>query len=212
MSSKLDASNFEFLDFYQDNVFEFILTQIYICYNKMLNDYPSIENKENIIRNGLHKNYLENNLIREELNLTPYLFDTEVELYNDDDSVKGRTDIKVYNAIERTKNTDAYYIIECKRIDGSNGLNDKYISNGINRFIENEKYPSFKKVNGMIGFVVNPIDIEKNTQIFSDLKFHQFINDFKYSYISNHTTTNLNNLTLYHLMLDYSSKISSSSN
>ncbi|WP_459926600.1 hypothetical protein [Flavobacterium covae] len=210
--SKLDASNFKYLDFYQDNVFEFILTQIYNCYNKMLNDYSFIENKENIIRNGLHKNYLENNQIREELNLTPYLFDTEVELYNDDDSVKGRTDIKVYNAIERTKNTDAYYIIECKRIDGSNGLNEKYISNGINRFIENEKYPSFKNVNGMIGFVVNSIDIEQNTRFFSDLKFHQFINNFNYSYISNHTTTNSNNITLYHLMLDYSSKINSTSN
>ena len=134
--SKLDASNFKYLDFYQDNVFEFILTQIYTCYNKMLNDYPFIENNENLIRNGLHKNYLENNQIREELQLTPYLFDTEVELYNNDnDSVKGRTDIKVYNAIERTKNTDSYYIIECKRIDGTNELNKKYISNGINRFI-----------------------------------------------------------------------------
>ncbi|WP_264565864.1 hypothetical protein [Flavobacterium sp. N3904] len=205
---KLDASNFKFLDFYKDEVFEFILNQIYNCYNKMLCDYTTIDNNENLIRNGLYKNYLENNLIREELGLTPYLFDTEVELFNDDnDSVKGRTDIKVYNAIERTKNTNAYYIIECKRIDGSNELNKKYIENGINRFVENEKYPSFKKVNGMIGFVVNSIDIEKNTKCFSDLKFHQFINDYKYSYVSNHTTTKSNNLTLYHLMLDFSSKI-----
>ncbi len=174
----------------------------------MLCDYTLIDNNENLIRNGLYKNYLENNLIREELNLTPYLFDTEVELFNEDnDSVKGRTDIKVYNAIERTKNTSAYYIIECKRIDGSNELNKKYIENGINRFVENEKYPSFKKVNGMIGFIVTPIDVDENTKYFSDLKFHQFINNFKHSYISNHTTTNSNNLTLYHLMLDYSSKI-----
>lgn len=206
--SKLDASNFIYLEFYQDNIFEFILTQIYSCYNKMLNDYSSIENNENLIRNGLHKNYLENNQIREELQLTPYLFDTEVELYNEDnDSVKGRTDIKVYNAIERTKNTNSYYIIECKRIDGTNELNKKYVSNGINRFIENEKYPSFKKANGMIGFVVNPIDIDQNTKYFSDLKFHQFINDFKYSYVSNHKTTNSKDITLYHLMLDYSGKI-----
>ncbi|HRZ86148.1 MAG TPA: hypothetical protein P5277_05215 [Candidatus Paceibacterota bacterium] len=211
--SKLDASNFIYLDFYQDNVFEFILSQIYNCYNKMLNDYSSIENNENLIRNGLHKNYLENNQIREELQLIPYLFDTEVELYNeDDDSVKGRTDIKVYNAIERTKNTNSYYIIECKRIDGTNELNKKYVLNGINRFVENEKYPSYKKANGMIGFVVNPIDIEKNTKCFSDLKFHQFINDFKYSYVSNHKTTNSKDITLYHLMLDYSSKINISSN
>ncbi len=211
--SKLDASNFIYLDFYQDNVFEFILSQIYSCYNKMLKDYSLIENNENLIRNGLHKNYLENNQIREELQLTPYLFDTEVELYNEDnDSVKGRTDIKVYNAIERTKNTNSYYIIECKRIDGTNELNKKYVSNGINRFIENEKYPSFKKANGMIGFVVNPIDIEQNTKYFSDLKFHQFIKEFKYSYVSNHKTTNSKDITLYHLMLDYSSKINISSN
>lgn len=211
--SKLDASNFKYLDFYQDNVFEFILTQIYNCYNKMLNDYSFVENNENLIRNGLHKNYLENNQIREELQLTPYLFDTEVELYNNDnDSVKGRTDIKVYNAIERTKNTDSYYIIECKRIDGTNELNKKYISNGINRFIENEKYPSFKKVNGMLGFVVNPIDIEQNTKYFSDLKFHQFINGFEYSYVSNHKTTNSKDIILYHLMLNFSSKINPSLN
>lgn len=134
-------------------------------------------------------------------------------MYNeDDDSVKGRTDIKVYNAIERTKNTNSYYIIECKRIDGTNKLNKKYISNGINRFIENEKYPSFKKVNGMLGFVVNSIDIEHKTKCFSDLKFHQFINGFKYSYISNHKTTNSKNISLYHLMLDFSSKINPSLN
>lgn len=211
--SKLDASNFKYLDFYQDKVFEFILTQIYNCYNKMLNDYPFIENNENLIRNGLHKNYLDNNQIREEFQLIPYLFDTEVELYNEeDDSVKGRTDIKVYNAIERTKNTNSYYIVECKRIDGTNELNKKYISNGINRFIENEKYPSFKKVNGMIGFVVNSIDIKQNTKYFSDLKFHQFINGFEYSYVSNHKTTNSKDITLYHLMLDYSSKINPTSN
>ncbi len=206
-SSKLNRSNFKFQDFYQDKTFEFILTQIYACYNKMLNDYPSIENNENIIRNGLYKKYLENNQIREELKLTPYLFDTEIELFNEHDTVIGRTDIKVYNAIERTKNTDSYYIIECKRIDGSNTLNKKYISNGINRYIENGKYPSFKNVNGMIGFVVNPIDIEKNTNYFTDLKPYQFIDNFKYSYISNHTTTNSKNLTLYHLMLDFSKKI-----
>ncbi|GIZ07825.1 hypothetical protein [Flavobacterium sp. UMI-01] len=207
MSSKLKASNFKFQDFYQDKTFEFILTQIYTCYTKMLNDYPSIENNENIIRNGLYKKYLENNQIRDELKLTPYLFDTEIELFNDDDTVIGRTDIKVYNAIERTKNTDCYYIIECKRIDGSNTLNKKYIENGINRYIKNEKYPSFKNVNGMIGFVVNPIDIEQNTNYFTDLKPYQFINNFKYTYISNHITTNSKNLTLYHLMLDFSMKI-----
>lgn len=64
----------------------------------------------------------------------------------------------------------------------------------------------------MIGFVVNPIDIEQNTKFFSDLKFHQFINGFKYSYVSNHKTTNSKDITLYHLMLDYSSKINNSSN
>lgn len=206
---ELDASRFRFLQFYKDGVFEFILTQIYNCYKRMLSDYPSIENDENLIRNGLYKNYLENDFIREEFKLLPYLFDTEVEIYKDDDSVIGRTDIKVYNAVERTKNTKAYYIIECKRLDGSNRLNKKYISEGINRYIENEKYPSFKKVNGMIGFVVNSIDIEENTKNFPDLKCHQFITGFKYSYISNHTTTKSNNLTLYHLMLDFSSKIKS---
>ena len=61
---KLDASNFKFLDFYKDEIFEFILNQIYSCYNKMLCDYTLIDNNENLIRNGLYKNYLENNLIR----------------------------------------------------------------------------------------------------------------------------------------------------
>ena len=55
----------------------------------------------------------------------------------------------------------AYFIIECKRLDGNKTLNDKYKNEGINRFIT-KKYSSYYGANGMIGFVVKKIDIDEN--------------------------------------------------
>jgi hypothetical protein len=213
----MKVNNPSYIAYYIDENFEFILAQIHNCYKKMLIDYEFIENNENKIKNRLYKDYLNKQTIREELGLAEYLFKTETAFIDDNYNENGYSDIEVIDLIGSKKSTEAYYIIECKRIDDVNphyqsSLNNKYINDGIKRFVD-EKYPTHNKVNGMLGFIVKSIDINDNCSHFSDLKYYKFIDDFEFSYRSNHTTTKTNKkITLYHLMLDFSSKINPSSN
>lgn len=154
----MKINNPKYVKYYIDSNFEFILTQMYKCYQKMLVDYDSVENNENKIKNRLYKDYLNNQNVRDELGLNQYLFKTETGMIDDDYNEKGYSDIEVIDLKGSFKSTKAFYIIECKRIDNVNShykssLNNKYIREGINRFID-EKYPTYYKVNGMLGFVV----------------------------------------------------------
>jgi hypothetical protein len=157
----LDASTFTKSDIYLNREFELILNGVYKCYQKMLVDYNVIENNENKIRNRLYKDYLKSSAVRTWLGLENYIFHPEVPEIDDNYDESARTDLIVYNALTYAKDETAYYIIECKRIDGTKNLNDKYITNGIDRFI-GDRYPSNKSVNGMLGFVVKSIDIHDN--------------------------------------------------
>ena len=199
--------------------FEFIFTQITKCYKLMLSDYDIIENDENIIRNHLHKDYLDKQSILEQLNLKTYFFDIEPPYVNENYKETARSDIKIYDAIERMQNRQsAYYIIECKRLDGTNSgkgsLNYKYVENGIKRFTSREDYPTFYGVNGMIGFVVKTkkiIEIVSSiNQLLPEnenLNDKLIDNDFEFSYLSKHTDYQDKKIELYHLMLDFSSQI-----
>lgn len=212
----MKINNPKYITYYIDRNFEFILNQIYKCYQKMMVDYDFIENNENKIKNRLFKDYLNNQNIRNELGLNQYLFKTETGIIDNDYNEKGYTDIEIIDLKGSFKSTESFYIIECKRIDGvnsnyQNSLNNKYVFEGINRFIE-EKYPTHYKVNGMLGFIVNCIDINDNIRHFTDLINYEFIQGFEFSYKSNHITITNKEIVLYHLMLDYSSKIKPSSN
>ncbi len=140
---------------YSKTEFKKLLDSIYSCYKEMLSDKINVPNNdENEIRNRLLFDYLNNNLLRVKFELLDFLFDPEVPVNN------GRSDIKVQTK-NTFENTRAYYIIECKRLDGYSTLNKEYQKNGIDRFISG-KYPSHYKINGMIGFIVKDIDIDVN--------------------------------------------------
>ncbi len=192
-NNQLDASYLETPDkFYTDFTFMELLDFIYSCYKKMLNDKILVpHNDENTIRDFLVRDYLNNNTLRHSMDQLNFLFDPEVP-END-----GRSDIKV-QTLNTLIDTRAYYIIECKRLDGYSTLNKEYITNGINRFIT-RKYSSYYKVNGMIGFIVKAIDVDKNLnkidETFIPIKRDKL-------YISKHKE-----LDLYHLMLDFSSNL-----
>lgn len=161
MPSKLDPSVFRESAGFRDAEFQSILTKVVDCYSLMLSNNVRVANHENKIRDELLKNYLNNNKIRNQLQLTAYLFDREVP----EDTTNGRTDIKV-QTMNTFTNTSDYYIIECKRLDnqhlkGKSGLNAKYIGNGIMRFVGGQ-YSTNKYLNGMIGFVVEQMDINAN--------------------------------------------------
>ncbi len=217
MYNNLDATNFSgSIPFYDIN-FEDILSKITVCYHKMIVDYSTIENDENAIRDILLLKYLKNDKIREEVGLIDlYNFEREVQ----EDESEGRTDIKITTK-DTFKKQKAYYTIECKRLDnvsttGISGLNAKYVSNGIERFIS-RKYASYYRVNAMIGFVVEKMDIHQNIEKINTLletsytinttkkiTNSNFIKDFEFHYHSGHKDNNNQKLGIYHLMFDFS--------
>lgn len=219
MFSELSASGYKYSSIFYNEEFEDILSKIIICYKMMINKDVEVGSDENKIRDFLLKNYLKNNSIRNELKLTNYLFDREVPEDND----LGRTDIKIQtrNTFQDTK---AYYIIECKRLDcqnqdGETGLNGKYISEGICRFTSS-KYSCYNKTNGMLGFVVQPMNIQDNIVCINNIltnsdfpsntqqniQYRKLVDNFDYSYYSTHTIDH-NEIVIYHLMLDFSNII-----
>jgi len=214
MFSSLNASGYEHSSTYYHSEFERILSGIIACYYVMLLEKVCVTNNENSIRDKILYNYLKKNNYKRQLELTDYLFDPELP------ENKGRIDIRVM-PINPFINDDAYYIIECKRLDATNqrgttGLNSEYISEGICRFVSS-KYSSYYNTNGMIGFVVQTLDIHSNTDCINGLLANQsfqtntklnlqsrkIADDFDYSYYSVHNTRE-QEIVIYHLMLDFS--------
>ncbi len=224
MYNRLDASTFSQTSAFCIGEFEYILGKIVCCYKMMIDDKVKLQNNENLIRDKLLINYLKDNGIRKRIQLTQYLFDREVP----EDNTIGRCDIKIQTQDTFT-DTAAYFIIECKRLNNQNvrgdtGLNAKYIEDGIMRFV-NEQYSTNKYLNGMIGFVVESIDISRNinningllenrfsnSNTSTKLTATEFIQDFPYQYYSEHRTNNSKNtIKLYHLMFDFSGNMKTS--
>jgi len=220
MFDVIDSSIYKYSDSIYIEEFKVLLQKIVICYYLMLGDNLSLKNDENQIRDRLLIGYLKNNFVRERLKLKGFLFDREVP----EDKSPGRTDIKI-QTMQSFDDTEAYYIIECKRIDcksqnGTSGLNAKYIENGIMRFII-DKYSCYYRLNGMIGFVVESMDIDQNVNCLNDLIYQKFpetqtiqnlqregfIENFEFLYSSKHNTVENTEILLYHLMLDFSGNI-----
>jgi len=211
----LNAAAFEFSVSYFNTTFENIFGKIIICYNLMISDGIILSNNENKIRNKLVNNYLNDNKIRNKIDLKNYYFQPEAPTKND----TGRIDIKIISQQTTFSNTDFFYAIECKRLNGKNKLNNEYISNGIKRFTD-EKYPFCENTAGMIGFVVSQMNIHENIGLINQLLQSTFneantekglmkkqINpNFEYSYYSCHKVGKTTK-TIYHLMFDFSSNI-----
>ena len=154
----------------KNNIYEDMINFIFISLEKMrenlLAENKNIKNDEEKIRTHLLEHYLKNEQFKEKYFDDLYLlFDAEVA-----EGYDLTSDIKVYS-INTIINPKDYYIIECKRIDGSSTLNRKFITEGICRFILNKpKYSSYNKKNIMLGFVVKNIDIEINTARINEIQ------------------------------------------
>jgi len=196
----LDATPYLFAINEYELQFENLMLNIYSCYTYLVSNGDIVpENDENGIRDML-LNYLKDTKIRnEDCIIEGYRFDKEV------DEFEGRVDIKIID-INDFENHDAYYVVECKRLDGRSVLNRDYVKHGINRFTTSYKsskcrpyYSSYYGVNGMIGFVIKEINIDKNMNKIGDF-FNQIKKDKLYD--STHGT-----LKLYHLMMDFSKNV-----
>lgn len=219
--TELNASGYEYNGVFYNAEFEDILSKIIICYNLMIADNVSLTNDENTIRDVLLINYLKDNSIRKKIKLTDYLFDREVP----EDRSIGRTDLKI-QTLNTFQDTSAYYIIECKRLNninltGTTGLNAKYIKDGMYRFASTT-YSTHYKTNGMIGFVIDPMDINTNVVSINNLlannfleanttqnlQYREILTDFDFSYCSCHNVSE-DSVVLYHLMFNFSQNIKS---
>jgi hypothetical protein len=219
--NNLDAGIFQYTKYTYETEFKNILSKIIICYNKSMQDNENLENNEEYIRDYLYKHYLNKDEIRNELVLN-YNIVTEAKEYGK--TQDGYTDIKIFHP-NSLKNTSLYYVIECKILNNKNllyktGLNGRYVSEGIKRFTT-KKYLTNCSVNGMIGFVVEKMNLKSNykniniiiKKYFSCIKTEKYLkhckidDNFKYSYFSIHKTADNEKIKLYHLMFDYTSKI-----
>lgn len=225
---QLNASNYNYSSDIYLLEFEDLLAKLAICYKMMVRNFPVLPRNENEIRDILSLNYLRNDEMRAKVGLTNYLFERE----SLEDFSIGRTDVKIQTTKTFIKQ-DAYYIIECKLLDntnttGTSGLNAKYVANGICRFTSGYYHTSDDNVNGMMGFVVAPIDIDKNIEYInflmtrelrnsanetanpstiSNLTKTSFIPDFEYQYKSEHKVIPDRIISIYHLMFDFSKNI-----
>ncbi len=217
----LNAFVFQYINEPYELEFERILTGITACYKMMIKDNISVpSNDENRIRDILLLDYLKKRDIKKRVNLSDYRFDREIP----EDFTKGRVDIRIISKND-FEIDEAYYSIECKRLDnknlmGTTGLNAKYIKNGILRFI-GRQYSAFYGVNGMIGFVVEQMNIDNNIKSINGLLTNNFktantqkkltpvgfIKKFKYSYFSTHKDIQDKKIKLYHLMFDFSTNL-----
>jgi hypothetical protein len=217
----MDATAFEYCVSYFNTSFEDILAGIIITYSCIIATKTSVPlNDENAIRDVfLSEKYLKNTDFRKaNPPLANYHFDKETS------ENKGRADIRILQ-IKEYIDDEAYYIIECKRLDNDNqtrktGLNGKYISNGIARFTNEEKYKFYKNTAGMIGFVVSQMNIHENIGSINKLLQNTFTEvntekgltkktiypNFDYSFYSCHKVGKFTK-TIYHLMFDFSNNI-----
>lgn len=125
-----------------------------------------LSNHEEIIRTYLVQNYLDNDEKRYDIGLQGIDIRFEIEVpenYNPATiSHIGRTDIKIVSEAW-LRNREAYYIVECKRLDGEDVLNKLYVKEGVSRFVGAEpKYSSFYNKNIMLGFCVKRHNIKQS--------------------------------------------------
>lgn len=175
-----------------------------------------LPNDENRIRSIMLEEYLKKQ--KSSYGMSDYRFELEVpENYAGNGQHIGRVDIRILLKSDFEKE-DAYYIIECKRIDGTSDLNKKYVKEGVARFVV-EKYSSYYGRNIMLGFVVKKINVSANVRLIegiqnSDLNQHMHGNFQLIS--SNSVTENYRcmyqiqsgELELSHIFSDYSSVMS----
>ena len=224
-TSTLNAALFGYSQTRRDSYFESIMTVCVVVYNTIIRENIKLPNDENLIRDEF-LNYLKCSIFKKKFALANLIFDKETS------ENTGRADIRVLPTKDEYVNDEAYYLIECKRLDNKNvlgktGLNAEYIKNGICRYVYGY-YSTFYNVNAMFGFVVEQMNITTNINNINSLlpntyinqqkclvnanatqniTYNDFANGYPYSYLSKHNHNSGKEITLYHLMFDFSKNI-----
>lgn len=171
--------NIELNQLLKQDIFEEMIDFIFVSIEQMKKDLllkkEKLENKEEKIRTHLLENYLNNSKFKQKVKFENLylIFNAEVvEGYKEEnEEYIGRVDIKVETINTIISNSKNYYIIECKRLDGSKQLNEKFVVEGICRFVlDKPKYSSFNNKNIMLGFIVKNINIESNIDEINEIQ------------------------------------------
>lgn len=202
----LYRANFEKITNYILNICELVVED----YEKKRLKLPNDENK---IRSIMVEEYMKKQ--KSVYGMSDYRFEIETpENYVGNGKHIGRVDIRILLKNDFEKE-DAYYVIECKRIDGTSDLNKKYVKEGVARFVT-QKYSSYYGRNIMLGFVVKKVDMSANAKLIekiqnTDLDKHmhgnfEFMesNDVAESYKCIYTIQS-GEVELRHVFSDYSS-------
>ena len=197
----------------------YIVEKVLCCIAMMIRDNTScsqkIPNKETDICNHLFYHYLNNDEIVREVGLDEFRFFSEVPENYIHSRPTGRVDLQVFG-LNEFKHRDRYFIIECKRIDGTQKLNREYIENGMQRFIgESSKYTSYYHMNCMLGFLVQKIEpsviVDRMNQLlqteYSDIQTHKYLREgtVQNTFISSHGFNDDTRIELIHAFADCSS-------
>ncbi len=156
----LYRANFEKITNYILNICELVVED----YEKKRLKLPNDENK---IRSIMVEEYMKKQ--KSVYGMSDYKFDIEMpENYVGNGKHIGRVDIRIFLKNDFEKE-DAYYVIECKRIDGTSDLNKKYVKEGVARFVT-QKYSSYYGRNIMLGFVVKKVDMSANAKLIEKIQ------------------------------------------
>lgn len=220
MNQELNASSFAGASLFVHREFCAVLERCIYIYREFISSNNNIANNEEKIRDVFFKKLDNDRYRNKHKELLNFHFEKEPQ------EKTGFLDIKV-KTLNPYRSTKAFYTIECKRLDGKKSLNAEYIKNGICRFVTNY-YSSYFDCNAMFGFVVENFDISRNViQINSllpnkyknqqrkvvcanatqQLTYNDFANGYQHSYVSKHKRLNKHEITLYHLMFDFSNNI-----
>jgi len=205
----LQAKQFDFKKDKYHYDFLVLLSKIYQNYELIIKDAIKVPNDENKIRDILVDDYLSKNILN-------YSFVKEEQ------NNLGRVDIFIQEDLTEEK---PQFIIECKRLDNKNldgmeGLNAKYIRNGIQRFLSEHYFlKNNLKTNAMVGFVVAKLDFVKNIESINTLS-DKILNNLvditqsisleeKNTYKSIYKTyaNGEKEFIIYHQMMDFSQNI-----
>ncbi len=184
----------------QDLIENLFLKSIYDTYSRV-DKNVGIENdiRDRFIKDFYHNSTLLKGLINKNIlfvNWERWVFKNEADL--------GRTDLSfAMSGIE--------FIVECKRLKTSS---PKYISDGLNRFINNN-YSENESYAGMIGFVVDG-DIKsicsslmekcKQENYIKSEFTRSIVNDSEYSFCTTHNREGTDEINIYHLFLEFNLK------
>lgn len=221
MNYELNASSFTGTSLFVHREFCAVLECCINIYREYITSNKVIANNEEKIRDVFFEKLDDDKYRSEHKVLLNYHFEREPQ------EKTGFLDIKV-KTLKPYRSTKAFYVIECKRLNGKKSLNAEYVKNGICRFVTNY-YSSFFDCNAMFGFVVESVDlqsdvidninsrlnsnyinaqnVEVNANAIQQLTYTDFANGYQYSYTSKHRRLGTSEITLYHLMFDFSQNI-----